>query len=129
MQFEVAASERFKADAIGDPGRDMRSDQAPRAQRSDELHAGEAAELIPKAVGGADDRVVDHLQGDRLALTAVFRQAMRTRGIRSSRPASRRHGPLACKPHGPRSEHRDRRSATPAAILLVVYLETVPLAA
>ena len=30
----------------------------------DELHAGKAAELIPKAVRGADDRVVDHLQGD-----------------------------------------------------------------
>ena len=37
---------------------------SPRGQRTDELHAGEAAQLIAQAIGGADDRVVDHLQGD-----------------------------------------------------------------
>ena len=63
MQFEVTASKRFKADAIGGIQVAICGQiRTPRGQRSNELHAGKAAELIPKAVRGADDRVVDHLQ-------------------------------------------------------------------
>ena len=77
-----------------------------------ELHAGEAAQLIAQAIGGADDRVVDHLQGD-------------TPGAHSRLPASLQNpqGSGSCRPgfaasrsaglqrrHGRRSARRDRRS-------------------
>ena len=65
MQFEVTASKGFEADAIGGfqvaIGCQIR---APRGQGADELHAGEAAQLIAQAIGSADDRTVDHLQGE-----------------------------------------------------------------
>src|SRR6516225_10306483 len=65
MQFEVTASKGFEADAIGGiQGAICGQVRAPRGQGSNELHAGKAAELISNAVGSADDRVLDHLQGD-----------------------------------------------------------------
>jgi hypothetical protein len=65
MQFEVTAGQGLEADAIGGFQVAISSRIGPpRGQGADELHAGEAAQLIAKAVGSADDRVVDHLQGD-----------------------------------------------------------------
>ena len=65
MQFEVTAGQGLEADAIGGFQVAISSKIGPpRGQGADELHAGEAAQLIAKAVGSADDRVVDHLQGD-----------------------------------------------------------------
>ena len=65
MQFEVTASKGFEADAIGGIQVAICCQiRAPRGQGADELHAGKAAQLIAKTVGSADDRIVDHLQGD-----------------------------------------------------------------
>ena len=65
MQFEVTASKGFEADAIGGIQVAVCCQiRAPRGQGADELHAGKAAQLIAKTVGSADDRIVDHLQGD-----------------------------------------------------------------
>jgi hypothetical protein len=65
MQFEVTAGQGLKADAIGGFHVAISSKIGPlRGQGADELHAGDAPQLIEKAVGSADDRVVDHLQSD-----------------------------------------------------------------
>ena len=62
VQLEVTAGQRLEADAIrriqvaisGKIG-------SLRGQRADELHAGQAAQLIAQAIRGANDCVVDHL--------------------------------------------------------------------
>ena len=99
MQFEVTAAEGSKADAIGGIQVAICGQiRTPRGQRSNELHAGKAAELIPKAVRGADDRVVDHLQGDAPgAYRRLPASHQNPQGFDHPVPASRRHGPLACK--------------------------------
>src|SRR5271166_2411304 len=122
MRFEVTPSKGFEADAIsgiqvaicGQIG-------PPRGQRSDELHAGKAAQLIPKAVRGADDRVVDHLQGDAPgAHRGLPASHENPQGFDHPIPASRRHGPLACKGGMGRVLSIEIVVlATPAAILLV----------
>ena len=64
MQFEVTAGQRLEADAIGGIQVAISGKiGSPRGQRADELHAGQAAQLIAQAIRGADDGIVDHLQG------------------------------------------------------------------
>jgi hypothetical protein len=65
MQFEATAGQGLEADAIGGFHVAISSKIGPpRGQGAVELHADEAAQLVAKAVGSADDRIVDHLQGD-----------------------------------------------------------------
>ena len=122
MQFEVTAGQRLEADAIGGIqvaiGGQIGS---PRGQRTDELHAGQAAQLIAQAVRGADDRVVDHLQGDAPgAHRGLPASHENPQGFDHPVPASRRHGPLACKGGMGRVLSVEIVVlATPAAILLV----------
>jgi hypothetical protein len=99
MQFQVTASQGLEPDAIGGIqvaiGGKIGS---PRGQGADELHAGKAAQLIAKAVGSADDCVVDHLQGDAPgAHRGLPAGHENPQGFDHAVPASRRHGPLACK--------------------------------
>jgi hypothetical protein len=122
MQLEVAASKGFEADAIGGIQVAIcRQIRAPRGQRSNELHTGKVAELIPKAVGGADDCVVDHLQGDAPgAYRGLPAGHENPQGFDHAVSASRRHGPLACKSGMGRVLSIEIVVlATPAAILLV----------
>ena len=122
VQFEVAASQRLEADAIGGIQIPIRGQiWAPRSQRPDELHAGQTAELIPKAVRGADDRVVDHLQGDAPgAYRSLPASHKNPQGFDHPVPASRRHSPLACEGGvGSVLGVEIIVLATPAAILVV----------
>jgi len=122
MQFEVAASKGFEADTIGGLQVPIRGQvRAPRRKGSDELHAGKAAELISKAVRRADDRVVDHLQGDAPRAYRRFPAShQNSQGFDHPVPASRRHGPLACEGGMGRVLSIEIVVlATPAAILLV----------
>src|ERR1700678_1504308 len=122
MQCEVAAGQRLEPDTIGGLQVAICGQIGPpRAQRSDELHPGEAAELIPKAVGGADDCVVDHLQSDPPGAHRGFPASHENpQGFDHPVAASRRHGPLACKGGMGRVLSVEIVVlATPAAILLV----------
>ena len=99
MQFEIAASERLEADPVGRfhvaIGRQIRP---PGGQGSNELHAGHAAQQISQSVGRADDRVLDHLQGDaprRYGCLAASRED--AQGFDHAVAASRRDGSLAGK--------------------------------
>lgn len=99
MQFEVAASKGLEADPIGGIQVAISGKIGPpRGQGADELHAGQATKLIAKAVGGADDRVVDHLQGDAPGADRCLSAGHENpQGFDHAVAASRRHGPLACK--------------------------------
>src|SRR3984957_11678628 len=122
MQLEVTAGEGFEADAIGRIhvaiGGKIGS---PRGQRTDELHAGETAQLIAQAIRGADDRVVDHLQGDApRAHRRLPASHQNPQGFDHAVAASRRHSPLASKGGMGRILSVEIVVlATPAAILLV----------
>jgi hypothetical protein len=63
VQLEVAPGQRLERDPVG------RGDVAvvghvwpPGGKRPDEPHAGQLPQLVAEIIGGADDRVVDHLQ-------------------------------------------------------------------
>ena len=58
VQLKVTSGEQFEADAIGGIQIAICCQiRPPGGQRTDELHAGEVAQLIAKGVGSADDRV------------------------------------------------------------------------
>jgi hypothetical protein len=65
MQFEVSAGEGLETDTVGGfhiaIGAQVRP---PSGQDPDELHASHRPQQIPQSVGCADDRALDHLQGN-----------------------------------------------------------------
>jgi hypothetical protein len=67
VQLEIASGERLERDAIrGETVAVVGQIGAPCRQRPDELHPRHSAQRVAEVVGGADDGVLDHLQGDAL---------------------------------------------------------------
>ena len=99
VQFEVAASQRLEADAIGGIQVPIRGQiWAPRSQRPDELHAGQTAELIPKATPGDVLNLVHELVEKGASLRGLG-PAIETGGAEGP------HGP-SCAGHGRRDGAR-----------------------
>ena len=83
MQVEERRARDLSADAIGGfPGRETPSDRPPQP-RADELARGKSCPAVEVAKSRPERRrrIPDHLQWTCLRLTAVFRQAIRTRRI------------------------------------------------
>ena len=77
MQLKVTSGERFEADAIGGIQIAICCQiRPPGGQRTDELHAGEVAQLIAKGVGsGGLDLAYEVMRGyDALVILDVSKQ-------------------------------------------------------